>query len=46
MGRGLRAIQVERSSPAVLAARYDDGSEDYQILMVLSYQANPYHLFY
>ena len=38
LGGGMDAVCVERSSPAVIAARYEDGSEDYQILMVLTYQ--------
>lgn len=38
LGGGMSAVCVERASPAVMAARYDDGSEDYQILMALTYQ--------
>lgn len=38
LGGGMGAVCVERSSPAVIAARYEDGSEDYQILMALTYQ--------
>ena len=38
LGGGMNAVCVERASPAVMAARYDDGSEDYQILMALTYQ--------
>lgn len=41
LGGGMRAVSVERSAPAVLAERYDDGSEDYQILMVMTYEVRP-----
>lgn len=41
LGGKMTAVHVERSSPAVLAARYEDGSEDYQIFMVLTYQVKP-----
>ena len=41
LGRGMRTVGVERTSPAVLAERYDDGSEDYQILMVMTYEVRP-----
>lgn len=37
LGAGKYAVSVARSSPAVLTARYEDGSEDYQILMSLNY---------
>lgn len=40
LGGGMNAVCVERASPAVVAARYDDGSEDYQILMTLTYQVS------
>lgn len=35
-------ISIERTSPAVMIARYEDGSEDYQILMVFIYEVKPY----
>ncbi|MCI8438460.1 MAG: hypothetical protein HFF73_02930 [Oscillospiraceae bacterium] len=38
LGGGMDAVCVERASPAVMAARYEDGGEDYQIFMVLAYQ--------
>ena len=41
LGRGMRTLGVARSSPAGLAQRYDDGSEDYQILMVMTYEVRP-----
>ena len=43
LGAGMRALAVERSSPAVMAARYDDGHEDYQIFMVMTYEVRPNH---
>lgn len=41
IGAGKRAASVERTSPAVMVARNADGSEDYQILMVMAYSVNP-----
>lgn len=41
LGAGKVATKVERSSPAALAARYEDDSEDYQILMQLLYEVSP-----
>ena len=41
LGPGKRAVSVERTSPAVMLARYEDGSEDYQILMVMDYEVRP-----
>lgn len=38
LGLGKRAINVERNSPAVMISRYEDGKEDYQILMVMTYE--------
>ena len=38
LGGRMNAVCVERASPAVMAARYEDGTEDYQILMALTYQ--------
>lgn len=35
-------VSIERTSPAVMIARYEDGSEDYQILMVFIYEVKPY----
>lgn len=41
LGAGKRVISIERTSPAVMVARYEDGSEDYQILMVMDYEVRP-----
>lgn len=41
IGERRKAIRIERNSPAVMLARYDDGSEDYQILMTLDYEVRP-----
>lgn len=41
LGRGKMATSIERTSPAVMVARYEDGSEDYQILMVMDYEVRP-----
>ena len=41
LGEKILALSVERSSNAVAADRCGDGSEDYQILMVLTYQVRP-----
>ncbi len=45
LGTGKRAISIERTSPAVMVARYEDGSEDYQILMVMDYEVRPESIF-
>lgn len=41
LGVGKRVAAVERDSTATLIARYEDGSEDYQILMRLLYEVSP-----
>lgn len=41
LGTGKNPISVERTSPAVMIARYEDGSEDYQILMAFDYEVRP-----
>ncbi|MBS1474008.1 MAG: hypothetical protein HP058_03710 [Massilimaliae sp.] len=38
LGQGKKVTSIERSSPAVMISRYDDGNEDYQILMVMTYE--------
>lgn len=38
LGAGKISVSIERTSPAVMIARYEDGSEDYQILMVFNYE--------
>lgn len=38
LGDGMRVRSVEASSRAALFARYDDGTEDHQILMKLTYE--------
>lgn len=41
LGPGRRMTGVERRSQAALAARYEDGTEDYQILMAMTYEVRP-----
>lgn len=41
LGEGKQAISVERTSPAVMAGMNDDKTEDYQILMVMTYKVRP-----
>lgn len=38
LGDGKISVSIERMSPAVMIARYEDGSEDYQILMTFDYE--------
>ncbi len=38
MGDGIRAVKVETAALAALLARYEDGDEDHQILMKLTYE--------
>lgn len=38
LGDGMRVRRVEASSRAAMFARYEDGSEDHQILMKLTYE--------
>lgn len=38
LGDGMRVRRVETSSRAALFARYEDGTEDHQILMKLTYE--------
>lgn len=41
LGPGRRAVSMERNSPAVMLGRGEDRNEDYQILMVFSYEVRP-----
>lgn len=41
LGLGKNSISIERNSPAGMIARYEDGSEDYQILMTFYYEVRP-----
>lgn len=41
LGEGKHALSIGRNSPAVMIARYEDGSEDYQILMTFDYEVRP-----
>lgn len=41
LGAGKQAISIGRTSPATMLGRYDDGSEDYQILMAFDYAVRP-----
>lgn len=41
LGDGKKPISIERTSPAVMIARYEDGTEDYQILMSFDYEVRP-----
>lgn len=38
LGPGMSATRIERNSTGSMIARYDDGTEDYQILMNLLYE--------
>lgn len=38
LGAGKTSVSIERTAPAVMIARYEDGSEDYQILMTFDYE--------
>lgn len=38
IGEGLRVIQMEPAARAALLAAYDDGDEDYRILMKMTYE--------
>ncbi len=38
LGEGVRAVKIEPQSQSSLFARYEDGYEDYQILMKLTYE--------
>lgn len=40
LGDGIRALRVEPTTQAAKFASYDDGYEDYQILMKLTYEVN------
>lgn len=37
-GEGMTVTDVERITPAALVARYEDLTEDYQILMTMKYE--------
>ena len=38
LGEGMTVTDVERITPAALVARYEDLTEDYQILMTMKYE--------
>ena len=38
LGEGMTVTSVERTTPAGLIARYEDLTEDYQILMTIEYE--------
>lgn len=41
LGDRKKAVSIERNSTAVMLARYDNGAEDYQILMAMNYEVRP-----
>lgn len=42
LGEGKKALSVERTTSEIMSGRNDDETEDYQILMVMSYKVWPY----
>lgn len=38
LGLGMNVTSIERNSTASMIARYDDGTEDYQLLMNMNYE--------
>lgn len=42
LGEGKEALSVERTTSEVMSGRNEDETEDYQILMVMSYKVWPY----
>jgi len=38
LGEGMTVTSVERTTPAGLIARYEDLTEDYQILLTINYE--------
>lgn len=38
LGAGMSVAKLERNSTAAMTARYEDGTEDYQILMNMTYE--------
>lgn len=43
LGEGKKALSVERTTSEVMSGRNEDETEDYQILMVMSYKVWPYN---